>query len=161
MTSSDRINIAIAVGLALIAIIVGIANMVWASRLTSKMIQATLQSAQPAVIPPTKTRAKRLGPKQRHAIKALRMMRRLVILSLFAMVPGDLIVFLLNFPLARQTLILVAVYIPALTFAAYSGVRAVIETQKVIREVEAGNRRVINALYKSLIKPPPQPNLTK
>lgn len=155
MTKSDEINIAIAVGMTLIAITIAVVNMWWSSYLTNKTIQATLQSAQPALIPPPKaTKAKRLGPKQRHAIKVLRMMQRVIVVSLFAIVL-ELPMSLLMFPLSRLTIILFAISSLASALAVYGGIRAVMETRKVIRAVEAGNRRVINGLYKSLIKSPP------
>lgn len=127
-----------------IAVIFGTVNMWWQSVLSRREIQATLQAAQPddKIKQTRKTRKKVFGPKQRHVLKILRLMR-LVIIILLVVTLSDLWIFFFP-PLKLYLDIPLAIII---IFVYWSGIRVLLNIRKSIREVEAGNRALIDELY--------------
>lgn len=133
------------VGIIIAAILTGV-NMWWASVLNNRQIQATLQAAQPAekTKPVRKQRKKVFGPKQRHVLKGLRLMR-LAVVGSFIGSASD-VLFFSQFPRKLYLDIPFAVLMIALS---WSAVRVLVMIPKLRREVESGNRAIIDDLYEA------------
>jgi hypothetical protein len=133
-------------GIIINVILIGV-NMWWQSVLNKRKIQATLLAAQPeaSINKTRKPRKKVFGPKQRHALKILRLLRLFAIGSLLGLSHQSAIFLYL----VERNIYIDSTVVISFAFGMIIGIRGLVMIRRKKREVESGNRAAINELCKS------------